>query len=90
MNNPLNVRYTSIRKAKKAYKQHVGEDFPRWYLYKKWFMRLIIPFRGLPERWRWLYESKLKNDFEKSFATKYLLWSEEMYNDFKEKGNSLF
>lgn len=91
MHNPLNVRYTSIRRAKKAYKKYVGEDFPRWYLYKNWFMRFIRkPLCELPDRWKWLKESKMKDDFEKSFAISFLYWDEGTYNKFKEHGNSLF
>ena len=91
MYNPLMKRYTSIRKAKKEYKKCVGEDFPRWYLYKRQFMRMAFhPWSGLPERWDWLHTSKLKLQFEKSFAMNYLHWEEEVIDKLHNNGGSLF
>jgi len=91
MHNPLRVRYTSIRKAKKAYKKYVGEDFPRWYLYKNWFMRLLRkPFEELPDRWKWLKRTDMFLQFEKSFAMNYLYWDKEMIDRFHKNGNTLF
>jgi len=88
MYNPLMKRYTSIRKAKKEYKKYVGEDFPRWYLYKRQFMRMV--FYGLPDRWKWLKDSRLKLQFEKSFAMRYLYWKEETIDKLHNNGGSLF
>lgn len=91
MYNPLRKRHTSIRKAKKEYKKCVGEDFPRWYLYKRQFMRMALrPWLGLPERWEWLRTSKLKLQFEKSFAMSYLYWNEETIDKLHANGGSLF
>lgn len=91
MNNPLLNKYTSVRKAKKAYKKALGKNFPRWYIYKKWFMRLVTaPCNPLPERWEWLRHSDMKESFEKSFARGYLYWDGEMIDKFFGQGLSLF
>lgn len=91
MNNPLTRKYTSIRKAKKTYKKEVGEDFPRWYLYKKWFMRIALqPWKELPPKWDWLRHSPMLYDFERSFGLFYLGWSQEMIDELHKNGGSLF
>ena len=91
MNNPLTRKYTSIRKAKKTYKKEVGRDFPRWYLYKKWFMRIALqPWKELPPKWDWLRRSPMLYDFERSFAIFHLDWSQEMIDGLHENGGSLF
>jgi hypothetical protein len=90
MHNPLMKRYTSIRKAKKEYKKCVGEDFPRWYLYKRQFMCMLLRPDKLPKKWQWLRNSKLKLQFEKSFAMRYLYWREETIDKLHNNGGSLF
>ena len=83
-------KYTSIRKAKKAYKKMVGEDFPRWYLYKDKYMRLArYPFT-LPEKWEWLRHCDMFYEFERSFATRFLFWEESMIDKLHKSGGSLF
>lgn len=90
MKNPLNRKYTSIRKAKKTYKKEVGEDFPRWYLYKNQYMRLLrYPF-ALPSKWEWLRRSYMFYDFERSFAMSYLYWSQDMIDALHKSGRTLF
>lgn len=90
MYNPLRNHHTSIRKAKKEYKKCVGEDFPRWYLYKRQFMRMAFSPYGLPDKWKWLYTSELKLQFEKSFAMNYLYWKEKTIDKLHANGGSLF
>lgn len=90
MYNPLRKRHTSIRKAKKEYKKCFGEDFPRWYLYKRQLMRMVFSPYGLPDKWKWLKHSRLKLQFEKSFAMHYLYWSEGVIDKLHANGGSLF
>ena len=90
MFNPLLIKYTSIRKAKKSYKKYVGNDFPRWYLYKDKYMKLLrYPFI-LPHKWEWLKHCAMFYDFERSFATRYLFWLEETIDNLHKNGGSLF
>ena len=89
MNNPLNRKYTSIRKAKKAFKKSVGEDFPRWYLYKKWFERMYYPPFTLPSKWEWLRKTQMHFDFDTSFARHVLFWDDTLIEEFHAKGFTL-
>jgi hypothetical protein len=90
MFNPLEKRYTSIRKAKKTFKKYVWEDFPRWWLYKDKYMKLLrYPFT-VPSKWEWLRNSYMFYEFERSFATRYLFWKEETIDNLHKQGLSLF
>ena len=89
MYNPLRKKYTSIRKAKKAYKKYVAKDFPRWYLYKDKYIKLLrYPF-VLPQKWEWLRQCSMFYDFELSVARNLLYWDDEMIDTLHKRGITL-